>query len=143
MELWEIEAREQIRELIAAYTHLGDGGRISEMTDLFTEDAVLDAGGSLHEGHGAISAFYGAIADGSSPGPKRSFIRHYISNVSIELTSSTTATGKSYWSVISDEGLESSGRYWDTYVNVGTSASEGTSPWRFATRKIRHDKSKL
>jgi hypothetical protein len=142
MELWEIEAREQIRELIAAYTHLGDGGRISEMTDLFTESAVLDAGGSLREGHEAISAFYGGIADGSSPGPTRSFIRHYISNISIELTSASTASGKSYWVVISDEGLESSGRYWDSYVRDGTESGNPV-PWRFATRKIRHDTSKL
>ena len=43
MEAWEPGAREAIRELVARYTHLGDGGRIKEMTELFEPDAVVEA----------------------------------------------------------------------------------------------------
>ncbi len=133
METWELAAREQIRELVASYTHLGDGGRIAEMTQLFAVDAALDAHGETYERHEAIAGFFGAIADGTAPGPRRTFIRHYISNLTIEVSSPTEASGASYWTVISDGGLESSGRYRDTY------SREPDGPWRFATRKIRRD----
>lgn len=133
METWELSAREEIRELVASYTHLGDGGRIDEMTRLFEPDARLDAHGEEYLGHERIASFFGAIADGSAPGPARTFIRHYISNLTIDVTSPTEASGASYWTVISDGGLESSGRYRDTYRRTPD------GPWRFATRKIRRD----
>ena len=133
METWELAAREEIRELIASYAHLGDGGRIAEMTALFAPDAVLDAHGTDYVGHERIAGFFGGIADGTAPGPKRTFIRHYISNVTIDLTSPNEASGAAYWTVISDDGLESSGRYRDTYRR------DPDGPWRFATRKIRRD----
>src|SRR2546430_16483834 len=45
MELWELAAREAIRETVARYAHLVDRGRIDELVDLFVEDGVLEAGG--------------------------------------------------------------------------------------------------
>ena len=133
MEAWELTAREEIRELVARYTHLGDGGRIDEMTQLFEPDARLDAHGEDYVGRERISGFFGGIADGTSPGPKRTFIRHYISNLTIDVASQTEAAGASYWTVISDNGFESSGRYRDSYHR------DPDGPWRFATRKIRRD----
>lgn len=137
MQIWEIANREQIRELVARYTHLGDGGRIKELVDLFEPDATLNANRIAHTGHEAINGFFGAIANGSSGGRERSFIRHYISNLTIQLTSETTATGASYWTVISDIGLESSGRYRDEYH------CDSDGLWRFSSRIIRSDESKL
>jgi len=136
VDLAELAAREQIRELVASYTHLGDGGRIDEMIMLFHPDAELDAFGQIYSGREAMAGFFGGIADGTSEGPKRSFIRHYISNVTIDVHDDNTASGASYWTVIADHGLESSGRYRDTY-------SPGDDGWRFATRKIRRNESKL
>ena len=133
METWELAAREEIRELVASYTHLGDGGRVPEMTQLFVPDAVLDAFGTDYAGHDQIAGFFSGIADGTAPGPKRTFIRHYISNVTITLDGPDEASGASYWTVIADAGLESSGRYRDTYRRDPDGA------WRFATRKIRRD----
>src|SRR5262249_54053268 len=55
MEAWEPGAREAIRELVARYTHFGDGGRIKELTELFEPDAVIDAVGTgTFNGHDAI-----------------------------------------------------------------------------------------
>ena len=133
----EVAAREQIRELIASYNLLGDRGRIAEMTALFEPDAELDGFGTRYVGHEQISGFFGGIADGSTPGPARTFMRHHISNVSIDLTSPTEASGVAYWLVISDGGLESSGRYRDTY-RCGSD-----DVWRFATRTIRRDEPRL
>jgi hypothetical protein len=136
MNVEELAAREEIRELVAGYTHLGDGGRIEDMIQLFEPTAVLDAFGTIYNGPREMAGFFGGIADGTTPGPSRSFLRHYISNITIEMTSDTEANGASYYTVISDSGLESSGRYRDSYH-----LSDGR--WRFATRKIRRDESKL
>lgn len=137
MEASEVAAREQIRELIASYNLLGDRGRIEEMTTLFEPDAQLDGFGTLYVGSDEIAGFFGGIADGTTPGPTRTFLRHHISNVSIDVTSPTEASGVAYWLVISDGGLESSGRYRDTY-RCGTDGA-----WRFATRTIRRDEPRL
>lgn len=133
MDTSELAAREEIRELIARYTHLGDGGRIAELVELFAPDAQLDGHGQPYIGREEISGFFTAIVDGSTPGPARTFIRHYTSNVTIDMTSPTEASGASYWTVLSDDGFESSGRYRDTYRR----SPDGS--WRFATRKIRRD----
>lgn len=133
MELWELAARERIRELVASYTHLGDAAKLDHMIELFHEDAQLDAFGTPYRGHAAIRGFFAGIADGSTAGPARTFIRHYIANVTIDVTNPTEATGASYWHVLSDVGAESSGRYWDTYRR----GLDGT--WRFATRRIKRD----
>jgi 3-phenylpropionate/cinnamic acid dioxygenase small subunit len=136
MDIEELAAREEIRELVTSYTHLGDGGRIDEMLQLFREDAELDAFRTTYIGREGMAGFFGGIANGTSGGPQRSFLRHYISNVTIEVHDENTASGASYYTVIADRGLESSGRYWDTY-------QRGPEGWRFATRKIRVDESKL
>src|SRR5881396_244590 len=44
MELWELAAREAIRETVARYAHLVDRGRIDELVELFTQDGTLEAG---------------------------------------------------------------------------------------------------
>jgi ketosteroid isomerase-like protein len=134
---WELAARDAIRQLVADYTHMGDGGRLDEMILLFDDDAVVDTAQRRFTGHDEITGFFAGIVDGTSPGPRRSFIRHFIANHSIDVTSPTTATGAAYWLVISDVGLESSGRYRDSYRR----GDDGR--WRFATRKIRADESRL
>ena len=137
MELWEVAAREAIRELVVTYNHLGDGGRIDEMTALFLPDATLDAFGDVREGHDAIAGFFGGIATHSIPSnaAKRphTFLRHHTATISITVTDPENASGKSYWANVSDAGLDGTGRYWDTYRRVQDGA------WRFATRKIRRD----
>jgi hypothetical protein len=44
MEIWELEAREQIRDTIARYAHCVDGGRFDDLVALFTPDGVLEVG---------------------------------------------------------------------------------------------------
>ena len=46
MELWELTAREAIRETVASYAHLVDSGRFDDVVDLFTADGVLEVQGS-------------------------------------------------------------------------------------------------
>lgn len=134
----ELSAREHIRELIASYTHLGDGGRLDALVSLFEPDAWLETRSSgaapvRHQGRDAIGAFFGGIVSTRADGPATTFVRHHIANVTITLTGADTASGASYWSVYGDRGFESSGRYRDTYHRGADDV------WRFSSRTIRRD----
>jgi len=138
----ELSAREEIRELIASYTHLGDGGRLDDLVDLFEADAWLESRSPgaeplRYEGHAGIGRFFGGIVDGRSGDGGPTFIRHHIANVTISLTGPDTATGAAYWTVFADRGFESSGRYRDTYHR----GDDGR--WRFSSRTVRRDGARL
>lgn len=132
----ELVAREQIRELIASYTHLGDGGRLDELVGLFDPDATIDAHGRDYHGPDEILSFFTDIVDDRAGTRRRTYVRHNISNVTITFTGADSAIGASYWVVYSDDGFESSGRYRDEYRR----RPDGT--WCFARRKIRRDESR-
>ncbi len=134
METDELIARASIAELVAAYNHLGDRGRIDEMIDLFCEDADLDVFGESFRGRAQIEGYYRGIVTGGTNLPRRRFVRHHVSNVTITVTSSCDAEGASYWMVIGEGGPESSGRYRDTYRR----GRDGR--WQFATRMVRADR---
>ena len=42
MELWELVARESIRDVILAYAYRGDRLLVDEMAELFSDDGVLE-----------------------------------------------------------------------------------------------------
>ena len=44
-ELWELQAREQIRDTIGAYHENGDRFRLEDLAACFTEDGVLEVKG--------------------------------------------------------------------------------------------------
>lgn len=132
----QLAAREQIRELVAAYTHLGDGGRLDELVRLFEPDATIEAHGREYQGTEQIRSFFSGIVDDREHAQRRTFVRHNIANVTIDLTDNDHAHGASYWVVYSDDGFESSGRYRDDYRR----RPDGT--WRFTRRKIRRDESR-
>jgi len=55
MEVWELEAREQIRDTIARYAHCVDGGCFDDLVALFIPDGVLEVGASRPTGVGTRS----------------------------------------------------------------------------------------
>ena len=58
VETWELTAREQIRDLVAAYAHCADSGRFDALVALFADDGVLETpDGQHHGGADAIRAF--------------------------------------------------------------------------------------
>lgn len=134
MEPWELEAREELRELLAAYYRLGDSGRIDEQADLFEPDGVVELHGrGEYVGRAAIVAAYRDLNEGHVADPAVTYIRHFSSNYTLELRGPTEATGEGYWLLLNNRGLAGWGRCRDWYRR------EDDGPWRFRRRLVRSD----
>lgn len=133
METWELIAREEIRELVASYAHLADGGRFDALLALFADDGVLHGGDAPEaRGHAAIRAFLtGTSSDLKSVTPVQ-LIRHHVSNLRIEVDGPDAARGAAYFFVVTDRGPDHWGRYRDSYVR-----RDGR--WLFLHRRARLD----
>jgi hypothetical protein len=133
MEIEELLAREEIRQLIAVYATAGDGGRREQFSSVFTEDAVLSAPGLHYEGRDNI--VQGLFAGSRSSSSKRAlpkFVRHNITTSNITFTGSGCASGRSYFVVVTDVGLDHSGVYTDEFRKVD-------GAWKIASREVRID----
>lgn len=126
-------AREAIRDLVSRYNSNGDTGRFEHVRGLFCADAVLRVGrDAVHTGIDEImSVFTGAAAAGQrQSGP--SHVRHFTSTHQIDLVDADTATGRLYFAVLTDVGLDHWGVYMDGYRRVDGS-------WLFAARRVTVD----
>ena len=131
MELWELGARECIRDTVARYNHAGDGGHYDDMIDCFTEGALLTViGGDEYSGHAELRAFFGGVGDGGQAG--FTHLRHCVTNLLIDVESPNAATARSYFQVITDIGIDHWGRYHDRLVPVG-------DRWLIAHRSVKTD----
>ena len=80
MELWELSARERIRDSLARYNWSGDAMRLPELAESFCEDGELELrGGDAVQGRAGIVEFLGgAVASPNacllytSPSPRDS-----------------------------------------------------------------------
>jgi 3-phenylpropionate/cinnamic acid dioxygenase small subunit len=130
MELWELVARESIRDLVARYNANGDSGRFEQMLDVFADDAVME----LESEDGAVRRFEGrdriatiftatkaswdALAGstgGSGAGRAGHHVRHFVATHQIDVDDESHARGRSYFAVLMPHGLDHWGRYVDTY----------------------------
>jgi len=134
MELWELIARERIRELVAGYAHCADRGRFDELVELFATDGVLQTpDGAEHGGREAIRAFLGGTKESLAGATRGALIRHHVSNLRIEVGGPSAATGAAYFLVVTERGPDHWGRYRDRY------AADAEGIWRFAHRRVRLD----
>jgi ketosteroid isomerase-like protein len=62
VELWELTAREEIRDLIARYNANGDTGRFDQVVDLFADDAVMISQGQTYRGKAGVQTVFGSAA---------------------------------------------------------------------------------
>ena len=134
MQPWELEAREQIRDLVARYNANGDAGRFGPMLELFCADAVMHLPSGSHRGTAEIEAMFTQAArkTGSGESARASFIRHFTATLQIDLASANDASSRCYYQVLTDRGLDHWGRYLDRYrVEDGR--------WRFAERTVTVD----
>lgn len=140
MEIWELIARESIRDLVARYNASGDSGRFDETMALFAEDAVVEVvPGRTYSGRDEIRTLFTGAAKtntsevGSAPA-KRRFLRHFTATHQIDVLGRDEARGRSYYAVITEAGLDHWGRYADQYVR----RNDG---WIFLHRHITVDAS--
>lgn len=116
MDIEELLAREQIRHTLARYSIAGDRLDLETYIATFTRDGAVEMDGLTVRGRDAIRQWLGANlayqrADGSRP----SFTRHHLTTSQLELTSPTTARGRTYWQVVTDVGLDHAGTYNDRF----------------------------
>jgi hypothetical protein len=132
--MWELEAREDLRELLASYYRLGDSGRIEEQAALFDPDGVVELHGrGTFVGREAIVGAYRSLNEGHMADPAITYIRHFSSNYTVTFDSPLEASGEGYWLLINNRGLDRWGRCRDWYRRT-----DG-GPWRFARRLVRGD----
>lgn len=132
MELWELEAREHIRDLVARYNANGDSGRFDDVMDLFAPDASMEVDGIRHDGLDAIrSVFTTARGDLTEETVPR-YLRHFTATLQIDVTSPTAARSRCYFEVLMTHGLDHWGRYLDEFAAVD-------GHWRFARRRVLVD----
>ena len=133
MELWELVARERIRDSIALYNWSGDAYRLEDLTHAFAEDGVLEVRGEApYEGRQAILGFLSGIrgsasgedaraamkAAAAASGIKR-IVRHNIANIRFLELTPEQAKVSCYFTVFTEIGLDHYGRYRDTFAPVG------------------------
>ncbi len=137
MDLWEVVARESIRELVARYNANGDSGRFTQVMDLFAPDAEMDIDGDVKTGIDEILTIFTGVRDGlgvsSGDGSSRpAYVRHMTATHQIDIVDRHHASGRCYYQVLTHIGLDHWGRYIDQYRTVG-------EHWRFARRTVSVD----
>ncbi len=153
MELWELVARERIRDTLALYNWSGDAFRLDDLAGAFADDGVLEVRGRepLH-GRDAILGFLGGgavasaaasdaaddearraalKAEAAATGVKR-IVRHLLTNTRFVELTPEQARVDSYFTVVTEVGLDHHGRYRDLLVPVG-------DRWLIRHRKVSTD----
>ena len=134
MELWELVARERIRDTLARYNWSGDAGRLDGLAETFCTDGVLEIrGGAELRGQSEILAFLGGVTGKiASIGDIKPVVRHNLANVLFTALTPDQAHVSSYFTVVTHIGLDHFGRYRDTLVPVGDT-------WLIKHRKVSTD----
>ena len=140
MEIWQLSARESIRDLVARYNATGDSGRFDETLALFAQDAVLEiVPDQCYRGHDEIRNLFTRAAsptgrldgDDASDG-KGHHLRHFTATHQIDISGPDEAAGRCYYAVLTERGLDHWGRYLDRY-------RRDDGRWLFAAREVRID----
>jgi hypothetical protein len=121
MELWELVARERIRDALARYNWAGDALRVDQLAATFCEDGELEVRGRESvKGRVAIVRFLAGIGEVPASTPRRKrIVRHNVTNVRFTELSPIHANVGSYFTVYTEIGLDHYGRYRDNFVPVG------------------------
>jgi hypothetical protein len=132
VELWEIEAREAARDLVARYNANGDTGRFNDVMAVLADDAVMDTNGTVYTGVSEIINIFTGARDRQADGGAPQYLRHMTATHQIDVVDADHAKGRCYYQVLTAVGLDHWGRYIDTYKRVN-------GVWKFATRKVTID----
>jgi hypothetical protein len=132
--MWELVAREHIRDTLARYNWSGDAGRLDNLADTFSEDGVLEIRGFEPLcGRSEIVAFLGGITGKvAGSGEVKPIVRHNVASMLFNELTRDHAQVSSYFTVVTHIGLDHIGRYRDTVVPDGDT-------WRIKHRKVSTD----
>ena len=130
MQIEELLAREEIRATLARYNLSGDRGRVDELAACFTEDGVLEIDGDwTARGREEIRAHTGRVAKEGVGNTAPGLLRHQLSTQGIELESATEARAWTYFTAVTQNGPDHSGRYVDRLV-------KRNAEWLLAHRRV-------
>jgi hypothetical protein len=132
--MWELVAREQIRDTLARYNWSGDAGRVDGLAETFCADGVLEIRGlqPLH-GRSEIASFLcGVAGDVAGRVDVKPVVRHNLATVLFTGVTPHEAHVSSYFTVVTHIGLDHFGRYRDTLVPHGDG-------WLIKHRKVSTD----
>ena len=134
MELWELVAREQIRDTLARYNWSGDAGRLDDLADTFCADGGLEIRGfEPLRGRSEIVTFLGGVTRTVAVGGGvKPIVRHNVASLLFNELTRDHAQVSSYFTVVTHIGLDHIGRYRDTVVPDGHT-------WRIRHRKVSTD----
>lgn len=101
MELWEIEARDAIRDLVVRYNSNGDAGRFAEVMELFAADAVMVLDDHVRTGREEILTIFTGVREHltvtDATGSKApTYVRHMTATHQIDLIDQHAARGRCY-----------------------------------------------
>jgi len=132
--MWELVAREQIRDTLARYNWAGDAGRLDELAETFCADGVLEIRGLQPlRGRSEIVAFLGGVTGNiASSADVKSIVRHNVANVLFTEMTRDLGQVSCYFTVVTHIGLDHIGRYRDTFVPDGNG-------WLIKHRKVSTD----
>ncbi len=124
MELWELVARERVRETFTSYSTAGDGGRLDDLAAQFTEDAVMEVPPSPPAtGRDAIMAMLRASAMRRRPPVafegQKPILRHFTTNIHFRLVTPERIETTAYFCAMTARGPDHWGRYFDVLTPVG------------------------
>jgi len=132
--MWELVAREQIRDTLARYNWLGDAGRPDGLAETFCADGILEIRGSQPwRGRAEIASFLGGITGSvAARADFKPVVRHIVTNVLFTGLTPDEARVSSYFTVVTQIGLDHFGRYRDVLVPDG-------GAWLIKYRKVSTD----
>ncbi len=132
MEMWELVARERIRDTLARYNWSGDAGRLDGLAETFCTGGVLEIRGlEPLRGRTEIVSFLGGVIVAGKPDVKP-VVRHNLTNVLFTGLTPHRAQVSSYFTVVTHIGLDHFGRYRDTLVPDGDT-------WLIKHRRVSTD----
>src|SRR5271166_614621 len=132
--MWELVAREQIRDTLARYNWSGDAFRLDGLAETFCTDGVLEIRGlEPLRGRTEIASFLSGVT-GTVAGDVdvKPIVRHNLANVLFTGLTADQAEVSSYFTVVTHIGLDHFGRYRDTLVPDGDT-------WLIKHRKVSTD----
>ncbi len=127
-----LEAKDAIRELMAAYAQALDGCRFADVAACFAADGEWTTDYGAARGPAEIEAFIRNIVPVKGEGPQR---KHYITNIIITVDGERASAVSDYLIIReSENGLipVMGGSYRDKFVKTPVG-------WRFSRKELVHD----